>query len=140
VGENNMPNMNGGCLCGDVRYSATGEPQVTSTCHCTDCQKQSGSAFVEVVAVPNEMFTLHGTTHSFTYAGDSGRKKTGSFCPRCGSMLTIEAEGFPGMTLIMGGTLDDTRWLKPTMQLFCDSAQPWVAISHDTKNHARMPT
>jgi hypothetical protein len=55
-------------------------------------------------------------------------------------MLTIEAEGFPGMTLIMGGTLDDTRWLKPTMQLFCDSAQPWVAISHDTKNHARMPT
>ena len=90
--------------------------------------------------MPNETFTLHGTTHSFTYAGDSGRKKTGSFCPRCGSMLTIEAEGFPGMTLIMGGTLDDTSWLKPTMQLFCDSAQPWVAISHDTKNHARMPT
>ena len=135
-----MPNMNGGCLCGDVRYSATGEPKVTSTCHCTHCQKQSGSAFVEVVAVPNETFTLHGTTHSFTYAGDSGRKKTGNFCPRCSSMLTIEAEGFPGMTLIMGGTLDYTSWLKPTIQLFCDSAQPWVAISRDTKNHPRMPT
>ena len=135
-----MPNMDGGCLCGDVRYSATGEPNVISTCHCTDCQKQSGSAFVEVVAVPNDTFMLHGTTHSFTYAGDSGRKKTGSFCPRCGSMLTIYAEGFPGMTLIMGGTLDDTSWLKPTIQLFCDSAQPWVAISRDTKNHPRMPT
>ena len=59
-----MPNMNGGCLCGDVRYSATGEPKVTSTCHCTHCQKQSGSAFVEVVAVPNETFTLHGTTQA----------------------------------------------------------------------------
>ena len=55
-------------------------------------------------------------------------------------MLTIEAESFPGMMLIMGGTLDDTSWPKPTMQLFCDSAQPWVAISHDTKNYARMPT
>ena len=55
-------------------------------------------------------------------------------------MLTIEAESFPGMMLIMGGTLDDTSWPKPTMQLFCNSAQPWVAISHDTKNYARMPT
>ena len=55
-------------------------------------------------------------------------------------MLTIEAEGFPGMTLIMGGTLDDTSWLKPTAQLFCDSAQPWVAISDETKNYAQMPT
>jgi hypothetical protein len=54
-------------------------------------------------------------------------------------MVMIEAEGFPGMTLIMGGTLDDTRWLKPTMQLFCDSAQRWLAISPETKNYARMP-
>jgi hypothetical protein len=134
-----MPSMNGGCLCGDVRYGATGEPKVMSFCHCSHCQKESGSAFVEVVAVPNEAFTIHGVTNAFTNAGDSGRKKTRRFCPRCASTLLIEAEGFPGMTLIMGGTLDDTSWLKPTMQLFCDSAQPWIAISPDTKNHARMP-
>jgi hypothetical protein len=48
-------------------------------------------------------------------------------------MLTIEAEGFPGMTLIMGGTLDVTIWVKPTVQLFCDSAQPWVAISRQAE-------
>ena len=90
--------------------------------------------------MPDQTLTIQGTTHSFTNAGDSGRKRTRSFCPCCGSMLTIEAEGFPGMTLIMGGTLDDTSWLRPTIQLFCDSAQPWVPISHDTKNHARMPT
>ena len=66
---------------------------------------------------------MQGATSSFTNAGDSGRKLTRRFCPRCGSMLTIEAEGFPGMTLIMGGTLDDASWLKPTVQLFCDSAR-----------------
>jgi len=46
-----MPRMIGGCLCGDVRYLASGDPVVTSICHCRDCQKQIGSAFVEVVAV-----------------------------------------------------------------------------------------
>ena len=135
-----MPNMNGGCLCGDVRYAATGEPKVVSICHCSHCQKESGSAFVEVVAVPNEAFTIQGATNAFTNTGDSGRTKTRRFCPRCASILLIEAEGFPGMTLIMGGTFDDTSWLKPTLQLFCDSAQPWIAISEDTTNFARMPT
>ena len=50
-------------------------------------------------------------------AGDSGRKLTRSFCPRCGSMLVIDPEGFPGMTLIMGGTFDDTSRLKLTIWL-----------------------
>ena len=134
-----MPNMNGGCLCGDVRYSAAGEPRVISTCHCTDCQKQSGSAFVEVVAVPGEAFKLQGKLKTFSIAGDSGRKKHSKFCPRCGTALVVEAEGFPGMALIMGGTLDDPSCLKPTMALFCDSAQPWLAIDHEMTNFRRMP-
>jgi hypothetical protein len=53
-----VPNMNGGCLCRDVRYSASGEPVVTSICHCRDCQRHTGSAFVEVVAVPKEAFSI----------------------------------------------------------------------------------
>ena len=135
-----MPKMNGGCLCGDVRYSASGEPAVTSICHCRDCQKQTGSAFVEVVAVANENFSVQGKLQTFTIAGDSGRKKINKFCPRCGSVIVIEAEGFPGMALIMGGTLDDPSWLNPTMALFGDSAQPWLAITHDMKCFPRMPS
>ena len=55
-----MPSMIGGCLCGDVRYSASGEPGVTSICHCLHCQKLTGSAFVEVVAVPEAAFSIQG--------------------------------------------------------------------------------
>jgi len=55
-------------------------------------------------------------------------------------MVVIEAEGFPGMALIMGGTLDDTSWLNPTIALFSDSAQPWLAITHDMKRFPRMPS
>ena len=135
-----MPKLEGGCLCGDVRYSVSGDPAVTSICHCRHCQKQTGSAFVEVVAVPNEIFSVQGKLQTFTIAGDSGRRKKSKFCPRCGSVVVIEAEGFPGMALIMGGTLDDTSWLKPTMALFGDSAQPWLAITHDMKRFPRMPS
>src|ERR1700741_3952412 len=99
-----MPNMAGGCLCGDIRYSVSGEPAGTQICSCQDCQKQSGSAFLEIVAVPKEAFSVRGTTQSFTHAGDSGQKKTVKFCPRCGSSVFIEAEVFPEMALIMGGT------------------------------------
>ena len=135
-----VPNMNGGCLCGDVRYSASGEPVVTSICHCRDCQRRTGSAFVEVVAVPKEAFSVQGRLQTFTNTGDSGRKLDRKFCPRCGSPVFVEAEGFPGMALIMGGTLDDTSWLKPTMALFCASAQPWLAITQEMKSFPRMPS
>jgi hypothetical protein len=113
---------------------------VTSICHCRHCQKQTGSAFVEVVAVPNESFSVQGKLQTFTIAGDSGRKKHNKFCPRCASVVVIEAEGFPGMALIMAGTLDDPSWLKPTMALYCASAQPWVAVDPDMKNFPQMPS
>src|SRR5215469_17063380 len=105
-----MPKLEGGCLCGDVRYSVSGDPAVTSICHCRHCQKQTGSAFVEVVAVPNENFSVQGELQTFTIAGDSGRKKHNKFCARCASVVVVEAEGFPGMALIMAGTLDDPTW------------------------------
>ena len=134
-----MPSIEGGCLCGDLRYSATGEPAVASICHCRDCQKQTGSAFMEVVAVPVERFSLRGSPSTFTNDGDSGRKKHRQFCPRCGTTVMLEAEGFPGMALVMGGTLDDTAWLQPTMALFCERAQPWLESRPEMKTFARMP-
>ncbi|SRR6266404_6950712 len=128
-----VPNMYGGCLCGDVRYSASGEPVVTSIGHCRDCQKRTGSAF------QGSPFRYRAG-FNFTNTGDSGRKLDRKFCPRCGSAVCVEAEGFPGMALIIGGTLDDASGLKPTMALFCDSAQPWLAITHDMKSFPRMPS
>lgn len=83
--------------------------------------------------------SVQGTLQTFTNTGDSSRKLDRKFCPRCGSPVIVEAEGFPGMALIMGGTLDDTTSLTPTMALFCHAAQPWLAISHEMKSFPRMP-
>ena len=90
--------------------------------------------------MPKEAFSVQGGLQTFTNTGDSGRKLDRKFCLRCGSPVFVEAEGFPGMALIMGGTLDDTTSLTPTMALFCDSAQPWLAISHEMKSFPRMPS
>ena len=117
----------------------SGDPVVTSICHCQQCQKQTGSAFVEGVAVNEGDFSVQGKLQTFTYVGDSGRKKDSNFCPRCSAVVFIAAEGFPGRALIMGGTLDDSRWLKPTMALFCEAAQPWVASKHEMTEFPRMP-
>ena len=83
---------------------------------------------------------MRGSLQTFTNAGDSGRKLNRKFCPRCGSVVVIEAEGFPGMALIMGGTLDDSGWLNPSMAFFCNSAQPWLAITHEMNRFPRMPS
>ena len=55
-----MPQIAGGCLCGKVRYSANGRPAFVGVCHCTDCQKFTGSAFAIVVGVPKPALTVQG--------------------------------------------------------------------------------
>ena len=91
-----MPNMKGGCLCGDVRYSASGEPVVTSVCHCRDCQRRTGSAFVEVVAVPKEAFSVQGRLQSFTNTGAVGASWTANSVPAADRRFMSKPKGFLG--------------------------------------------
>jgi len=134
-----MPEMTGGCLCGKVRYKASGEPALIAVCHCKNCQRQAGTAFSIVVAVPESAMSIEGTTKTFNDKGDSGQPVFRIFCPECGSPIISQAPVMPGLNIIKAGTLDDTSWLKPTMEIFCDSAQPWVALTGDRQRFAKMP-
>src|SRR5437773_50229 len=71
--EVEMAQIVGGCRCGQVRYSANAEPAFTGVCHCTSCQKESGTAFNVVVAVPQAALTIEGSPKSYAATGDSGR-------------------------------------------------------------------
>ena len=71
--------------------------------------------------------------------GDSGKAVGRCFCPDCGSPILSDVEAMPGIAIIKAGTLDDTNSLKPGMQIFCDSAQPWVQLGGEMKHFARMP-
>ena len=139
VGETPMPQISGGCLCGKVRYSAAGEPVFVGLCHCADCQKFTGSAFSAVVGVAKPAVTIVGTLTTFTKSGESGKPIHRSFCPTCGSSIADEADALPGVVMFGCGTLDDASWLKPAMQIYCDSAQPWVQLGGEMQSFPRMP-
>ncbi|HEX7852237.1 MAG TPA: GFA family protein [Sphingobium sp.] len=123
----------GGCLCGQVRYSYSGELLLTAVCHCRHCQKQSGSAFSVVCAVPASAFEQTGTTHVFEDRGDSGKAVARHFCPDCGSPILSIAEALPDLTLIKAGTLDGFAGLTPSAEVYCDSAQSWLPALAETR-------
>jgi hypothetical protein len=134
-----MPQIAGGCLCGKVRYSANAEPAFTGVCHCTDCQKYGGSAFSVVVGLPKDALSVQGKMTTYSKSGDSGQPTQRSFCPECGSPIVEEVAVMPGMVMIGAGTLDDTDWVKPGMEIFCDSAQSWVDLAGEMKRFPKMP-
>src|SRR5215470_564126 len=134
-----MRKMTGGCLCGQVRYSADAEPVFTAVCHCRNCQKQAGTAFSIVVVIPRTALTVTGHTKTFHDTGDSGQPVARRFCPECGSPIFSDVTVMPGLTFIKAGTLDDTSWLDPKMHVYCDSAERWTPIPEGSQKFAKMP-
>lgn len=124
-----MPKISGGCLCGTVRYECNAEPLATVVCHCTHCQKVSGSAFSVNIVVPALGVKWQGQSPaSYADKGESGKSLSRKFCQNCGSSLATEAEALPGAMIIKAGTLDDKSWIRPNTHIWTQSAQPWVQI------------
>jgi hypothetical protein len=121
-----MQLISGGCLCGAVRYSAETDPAFTAVCHCRNCQKQTGTASSVIVGLPAGSLAISGTLKTFRDTGDSGKAVYRRFCPACGSPVVTDVEVMPALTFLKAGTLDDAGWLAPVMEIYCDSAQPWV--------------
>ncbi len=135
--EQTSERTTGGCLCGRVRYSFGGSPLLTAICHCRNCQRQSGSAFGIVAAVPGDDFVLDGETRTFDDSSDSGRTVARVFCPACGSPILSTIAPMPGIMLIKAGTLDDPSGLQPAIEVYCDRALPFLPALAGTERHAR---
>src|SRR5258708_5652311 len=126
-----MRKMVGGCLCGKIRYSAEADPVFTAVCHCKNCQKQAGTSFSVIVAVPAPTLSVTGPLKTFDDTGDSGKPVHRRFCPDCGSPITTDVDAMPALTFIKAGTLDDTSLLKPTMEIYFRSAPSSAPPSRD---------
>ena len=133
-----MAEFKGGCACGAVRYEASADPIFVGLCHCTSCQKLTGSAFLPVVAIPTASMTVTGKTTQFDSSGDSGKATHRNFCPVCGSTVFDSADMMPGVTMLTVGTMDNPDMVKPAMQIYCDSAMPWATVP-DVQAFPKMP-
>lgn len=118
--------MTGGCLCEAVRYSVSGDPVAQAVCHCTNCQKQSGSAFSIIIGFPDAAVNLEGELTTYADHGESGNVVGRKFCGKCGSPILSEVAVTPGITWIKAGTLDDPKHLAPSMHVWGKSKQDWV--------------
>jgi hypothetical protein len=129
----------GGCQCGALRYEVTDAPQMVYTCHCTDCQRLTSSAFSMAIVVADGAFRLTGgEPRPLQKTADSGRVNTVWICRQCGSWICSAPT--PGSTLrVRAGTLDDTSWLRPTVHFWTRSKQPWVALPEGDRSFATQP-
>jgi hypothetical protein len=132
--------ISGGCLCGRVRYTMEGDAQFAAVCHCRSCQRYTGSAFEPLMVFPNEAVKVQGDLKTYDDKADSGKFVHRRFCANCGSGVIAEADAMPGVTLVLAGSLDDPSLFKPSMEIFCASAQPWILEqSVQRKRFDRMP-
>lgn len=119
--------IDGQCHCGHVRYEAEIDPEQVSICHCTDCQRLTGSAFrVTVVTPANTLRLTNKQPKLYVKYGDNAELRKQFFCPECGSPIFTTGENESGETGIRWGSINQRESLKPRRQIWCRSAAPWL--------------
>jgi hypothetical protein len=116
----------GGCLCGKVRYRAEGTPLSVAICHCTNCQRNTGSAFSVNVIFPKEALTMEGSPAIYEDVGDTGNVVRRVFCGTCGTPLESRSVfSAPGYAVLKSGSFDDPSVFVPDSEVYCVTAMPW---------------
>ncbi|RSL51251.1 hypothetical protein CEP53_008512 [Fusarium sp. AF-6] len=123
---------NGGCSCGNLKYSFDGEPVAIATCHCTACRRSTSSAFSTSLLVPSPAFhPLAGTPSTYNRQGDSGSDVTDHFCPTCGSLIYVISKSAPGLVFLKAGSLDDLSLndtkFRPRVEIYCKDKYSWLS-------------
>jgi hypothetical protein len=119
--------LEGGCHCGALRYRLSAPPLMIYNCHCTNCQKITGSAFVVSATIPEAAFEfIKGEPNRIEWVSDAGNKRFGWFCRDCGSRIAHGQVPSAGFLSLRAGTFDDTSWVEPVGDIWMKSAQPWV--------------
>ncbi|SLN52286.1 GFA family protein [Roseisalinus antarcticus] len=106
----------GGCLCGDVRFVATGRPFRVGICHCLDCRKHHGALFYAAAVFPQDAVRIEGTPRDY-----EGRL----FCPRCGGSVLARSGDEVEVHL---GALDATDQLTPTYESWALRREGWLPV------------
>lgn len=118
----------GGCACGAVRYRLTSDPLFVHCCHCLNCQRQTGSAFVVNLLIEAERVELlAGEPQPVAVPRDGGRKQTIWRCPTC-QIAVFSEYGPRHIRFVRAGTLDDPASVAPDVHIFTRTKLPWVAL------------
>jgi hypothetical protein len=121
--------LEGGCACGAVRYRLTSAPMFVHCCHCKDCQRQTGSAFVINALIETDRIErLKGDPEPATVPTDSGRPHDIYRCPQCKTAVWSDYGRRKVLSFVRTGTLDDPSAVTPDVHIFTRSKLPWVRL------------
>jgi hypothetical protein len=124
--------LEGKCACGAVRYRLASEPMFVHCCHCLDCQRQTGSAFVlNALIEADRVELLSGELQPVRMPTDSGQPHDTHRCPACQVALWSTYGGRTALRFVRVGTLDTPSVLKPDVHIYTRSKVPWVRLPED---------
>jgi hypothetical protein len=119
--------IDGACHCGEIAWEAEIDPAAILVCHCTDCRVLGGGAFRWGTLIAKEAFTLRqGTPKLYRKTAASGALRDLAFCGTCGTSLYGTQADHPTTYSLRLSSARQVRELAPTMQMWSESALPWV--------------
>jgi hypothetical protein len=118
----------GGCSCGEVRYRLKSDPLFVHCCHCLNCQRQTGSAFVvNLLIEADRVEVLAGDPQSVSVPRNGGKKQKIWRCATC-QIAVYSQYTSPRVRFVRGGTLDDPSSVTPDVHIYTRSKLPWVTL------------
>lgn len=126
--------LEGGCLCGDVRWKVRGVPLYAYHCHCRMCQRTSGAGFVTGITFPAQAVIWTNQTPKYYQSSKNAQR---GFCGQCGSWIAWKL--FEEKVSLMAGSFDQPEVIQPTWHLFTESKVPWIQLNDGLPCHERHP-
>lgn len=125
--------LTGRCACGTIKYTLKEKPLIVHACHCRDCQRITGTAFVINIWIERKFVDAgDAAPRSFTLVGGSGRPHEVFFCGDCGTYLwSVYGGASNNYLFVRAGTLDKPASVKPDVHIFTRSKVPWLALPTD---------
>lgn len=129
-----MRKYTGGCQCGHIRYSLSGEPTSPHFCHCRMCQRLAGAPIVAWVDFPISSLKYEGAEPSLYQSSENTQR---GFCPKCGSSIFALDDGGECICVTIA-TLDHPEFITPEYETYKESSPPWMNLdSLDVANQER---
>ena len=130
--------LDGGCLCGAIRYRLAGPTLFVSQCACKDCQKATGTGHTTIVGIHRDQLSMKGTPATYTNTGETGGSVTRHFCGTCGGRLYTSGD-LPGeFIMIQAGSLDDPSAISPESVIYTKDAPAWDRFDRALPQHEAM--
>lgn len=132
--------QSGGCLCKKITYKFDKSYVISAHhCHCTDCQKSTGSGKATILLIPNESLQINGELKYYTVTGSAGSNISRGFCAECGSPLISFVKENPDIKFIKAGSIDDSTWISADSNFWSSTAKSWSPVDETIHTFTHNP-